>query len=71
MGLGFLAPPLIANYYNKSMTWNNGKLDVVFNAKGVGGRYNSFPNNPALIPIVERAMVKSTEFYIESEIMAL
>lgn len=70
MGLGFLAPPLIANYYNKSMTWNNGKLDVVFNAKGVGGRYNSFPNNPALIPIVERAMVKSTEFYIESEIMA-
>ncbi|MDE8698130.1 hypothetical protein PZH42_29555, partial [Bacteroides cellulosilyticus] len=36
----------------------------------VGGRYNSFPNNPALIPIVERAMVKSTEFYIESEIMA-
>ena len=25
MGLGFLAPPLIANYYNKSMKWNRGK----------------------------------------------
>ena len=25
MGLGFLAPTLVANYYNKSLTWNQGK----------------------------------------------
>ena len=38
MGLGFLAPHLIANYYNKSLKWNNGKMEVVVNLKGVGGR---------------------------------
>jgi alpha-L-fucosidase len=70
MGLGFLAPPLIANYYNKSLQWNNGKMDVVINLKGVGGRYNSFQNNPDLIPYVDRSLVKSTEAFIESEIMA-
>ena len=42
MGLGFLAPQLAANYYNKSMQWNHGKMEVVLNLKGVGGRYNSF-----------------------------
>ena len=45
MGLGFLAPQLIANYYNKSLQWNKGKMDVVVNLKGVGGPYNSFQNN--------------------------
>jgi len=40
MGLGFLAPQLIANYYNKSVKWNRGKMEVVVNLKGVGGRYN-------------------------------
>ncbi len=70
MGLGFLAPPLVANYYNKSLKWNQGKLDVVINLKCVGGRYNSFKNTPELIPIVERALVKSTEATIEPEIMA-
>ena len=50
MGLGFLAPPLVANYYNKSLKWNHGKMDVVINLKGVGGRYNSFQNNPELLP---------------------
>ncbi len=70
MGLGFLAPPLIANYYNKSLKWNNGKTDVVINLKGVGGRYNSFQNSPGLLPLVDRSLVKSTEAIIESQIMA-
>lgn len=70
MGLGFLAPSLIANYYNKSMQWNNGVMNVVINLKGVGGRYNSFQNNPDLLPYVDRSLVKSNEFIIEPEIMA-
>jgi alpha-L-fucosidase len=70
MGLGFLAPQLIANYYNKSLQWNHGKMDVVINLKGVGGQYNSFQNNPELLPLVDRSLVKSTEAIIESEIMA-
>jgi alpha-L-fucosidase len=70
MGLGFLAPPLIANFYNKSLQWNQGKMDVVINLKGVGGRYNSFPNNPELLPLVDRSLVKSTEAIIESQITA-
>jgi alpha-L-fucosidase len=70
MGLGFLAEPLIANYYNKSLQWNHGKMDVVINLKGVGGRYNSFQNSPELLPFVDRSLVKSTEAIIEREIMA-
>jgi alpha-L-fucosidase len=70
MGLGFLAPALVANYYNKSLTWNHGKMDVVINLKCVGGLYNSFKKNPGLIPFVERALVKSSEFVVEPEIMA-
>lgn len=70
MGLGFLAPQLIANYYNKSLKWNNGKMDVVVNLKGVGGRYNSFQNNPDLLPFADRSLVKSTEAFVEPEIMA-
>ncbi len=68
MGLGFLAPQLVAHYYNKSLGWNNGKLDVVINLKCIGGPYNSF-KDPELIPIVERALVKSSEAIIEPEIM--
>jgi alpha-L-fucosidase len=70
MGLGYLAPPLAANYYNKSLQWNQGNMEVVLNMKGVGGRYNSFQNNPELIPFVDRSLVKSTEAVIEPEIMA-
>lgn len=70
MGLGFLAPQLIANYYNKSLKWNKGEMDVVINLKGVGGRYNSFKNNPELIPFADRSLVKSTEAIIELTIMA-
>ena len=47
--------------------WENG---VVVNLKGVGGRYNSFQNNPNLLPYVDRSLVKSTEAIIEPEIMA-
>lgn len=70
MGLGFLAPSLIANYYNKSLEWNSGKMEVVVNLKGVGGRYNSLQNSPQLLPFVDRALVKSTEAIIEPDIMA-
>ena len=70
MGLGFLAPPLVANYYNKSLQWNDGKMEAVVNLKGVGGRYNSFQNQPELLPDVDRSLVKSTEAIIEPEIMA-
>jgi alpha-L-fucosidase len=70
MGLGFLAPPLIANFYNKSLQWNRGQMEAVVNLKGVGGRYNSFQNSPELLPMVDHSLVKSTEAIIESEIMA-
>jgi len=70
MGLGFLAPSLIANYYNKSLQWNHGKMDVVINLKAVGGKYNSFQNSPQLLPLVDRSLVKSTEADIEPEITA-
>ena len=70
MGLGFLAPSLIANFYNKSLQWNNGNMEAVVNLKGVGGRYNSFQDHPELLPDVDRSLVKSTEAIIEPEIMA-
>jgi alpha-L-fucosidase len=70
MGLGFLAPQLIANYYNKSLRWNRGKMEVVVNLKGVGGQYNSFQNSVGLLPYVEHSLVKSSEKIIEREIMA-
>ena len=70
MGLGFLSPQLAANYYNKSLKWNNGRMDAVLNLKGVGGRYNSFQDHPDLLPYVDRSLVKSTEATIEPEIMA-
>ena len=69
MGLGFLGPRLVANFYNKSVQWNHGKMDVVINLKCVGGRYNSFKNRE-MIPVVERALVKSSEADIEPQIMA-
>ena len=70
MGLGFLAPLLVANYYNKALQWNHGKMEAVVNLKGVGGRYNSFQDHPELLPYVDRSLVKSTEAIIEPEIMA-
>ena len=70
MGLGVLAPPLVANYYNKSLQWNDGKMDAVINLKGVGGRYDSFQNKSEMLPYVDRSLVKSTEAFIEPEIMA-
>lgn len=70
MGLGFLAPQLIANYYNKSLKWNNKKMEAVVNLKGVGGRWNSFQNSMQLLPFVDRSLVKSSEMHIEPEIMA-
>jgi alpha-L-fucosidase len=70
MGLGFLAPILAANYYNKSLQWNHAEMEAVLNLKGVGGRYNSFQDHPELLPFVDRSLVKSTEAIIESQITA-
>ena len=70
MGLGFLSPQLAANYYNKSLKWNHGKMDAVLNLKGVGGAHNSFQDHPNLLPYADRSLVKSTEATIEPEIMA-
>ncbi len=69
MGLGFLGPQLVANHYNRSLQWNPDKMDVVINLKCIGGRYNSF-KDPEMIPVVERALVKSSEAHIEPRIMA-
>jgi alpha-L-fucosidase len=70
MGLGPIATKILANYYNKSLTWNQGKTDVVMNMKGVGGIYDSFQNNKTLLPYVERALVRSTEASTEAQISA-
>jgi alpha-L-fucosidase len=70
MGFGFLAPQLIANYYNKFLNWNKNKMEAVVNLKGVGGRWNSFQNSPQLLTFADRSLVKSSEMHIEPEIMA-
>jgi alpha-L-fucosidase len=71
MGLGSIATTILANYYNKSLTWSQGKtVDVVMNMKGVGGTYNSFQNSSTLEPYAERALVRSTEAQTESAISA-
>lgn len=70
MGLGAIAPTILANYYNKSMTWKDGPVDVVMNMKGVGGQYNSFQNSADVLPYAERALVRSTEAATESQISA-
>jgi alpha-L-fucosidase len=70
MGLGSIAPIILANYYNKSLTWKQGPVDVVMNMKGVGGQYNSFQNSSSLLPYAERALVRSTEAATESQISA-
>jgi alpha-L-fucosidase len=68
MGLGAIAPIILANYYNKSLTWKQGPVDVVMNMKGVGGQYNSFQNSATLLPYAERALVRSTEAATETQI---
>ena len=70
MGLGSIATTILANYYNKSLTWKQGPVDVVMNMKGVGGQYNSFQNSATLLPYAERALVRSTEAATESQISA-
>ncbi|HYP99103.1 MAG TPA: alpha-L-fucosidase [Polyangiaceae bacterium] len=70
MGLGAIAPILLANYYNQAASWKAGPVDVVMNMKGVGGQYNSFQNSASLLPYAERALVRSTEAATESQISA-
>ena len=70
MGLGRLTPQIITNFYNIASKRKSGNRNVVATFKGVGGRYDSFQNNPQLLPLVDRSLVKSTEFYTEDNIMA-
>lgn len=70
MGLGSIATSILANYYNKSLAWNQGKMDVVVNMKGVGGQFDSFQTSEALVPFVQRALVRSTEATTEPQISA-
>ena len=70
MGLGSIATTILANYYNKSLAWNGGKLDVVMNMKGVGGQFDSFQDNEALVAFAQRALVRSTEAVTEPNISA-
>lgn len=70
MGFGKLTPQILANFYNIADKRTTGNRQVVATFKGVGGRYNSFQNNPELLPLVDRSLVKSTEFYTEDRIMA-
>lgn len=70
MGLGKLTPQIITNFYNIASKRTSGNREVVATFKGVGGRYNSFQNSPELLPLVDRSLVKSTEFYTEDDIMA-
>jgi len=70
MGLGSIATTILANYYNKALTWKQGPVDVVMNMKGVGGQYNSFQNSASTLPYAERALVRSTEAATESSISA-
>ena len=70
MGLGRLTPQIVANFYNIADMRTEGKREVVATFKGVGGRYNSFQQNPDMVGIVDRSLVKSTELYTEDDIMA-
>ena len=70
MGLGRLTPQILADFYNIADRRTEGRRQVVATFKGVGGRYDSFQNTPELLPLVDRSLVKSTEFYTEDEIMA-
>lgn len=70
MGLGSIATTILSNYYNRSLAWNQGKLDVVMNMKGVGGQYNSFKSSAALQSSAERGLVRSTEANTEGQIGA-
>jgi alpha-L-fucosidase len=71
MGLGSIATTILANYYNKSLTWNQGKTaDVVMNMKGVGGQYNSFKSSASMQSSAERGLVRSTEANTEGTIGA-
>lgn len=70
MGLGKLTPQILENFYNIASKRKDGRTGVVATLKGVGGRYDSFQNAPELLPLVDRSLVKSTEFFTEDEIMA-
>ncbi len=50
--------------------WNQGKMDVVMNMKGVDGKYDSFQDNEAILAFVESALVRSTEGDTEAQISA-
>ncbi len=68
MGFGSIATTILANYYNKSLSWNQGKMDVVMNMKGVSSE--SFGSDTTGISQAERSLVRSSEATTESQIGA-
>ncbi|MGD0838801.1 MAG: alpha-L-fucosidase [Polyangia bacterium] len=70
MGFGPIAPTILANYYNRSSAANQGKpAEVVMTMKGIYGEYDSFQDNEAIVPYVQRAVVRCSED-TESDISA-
>jgi alpha-L-fucosidase len=68
MGFGSIATTILANYYNKSLAWNDGKMEVVMNMKGVSSE--SFGSDTTAISQAERSLVRSSEAKTESTIGA-
>ena len=68
MGFGSIATTFLANFYNKSLAWNNGKMEVVMNMKGVSSE--SFGSDTTAISQAQRSLVRSSEATTESTIGA-
>jgi alpha-L-fucosidase len=68
MGFGSIATTFVANFYNKSLAWNNGKMEVVMNMKGVSSE--SFGSDTTAISQAERSLVRSSESKTEAGIGA-
>lgn len=69
MGLGHLAPEIAANFYNRNMAANDGRLTAVLNMKEVGGHRNSLDSIEEA-EFVSGCLVKDSEKITESVIQA-
>ncbi|EMI52868.1 Alpha-L-fucosidase [Rhodopirellula sallentina SM41] len=69
MGLGYLAPRIAANFYNKSLANNEGRHVAVLNIKEVGGPRDSLETKE-LSHLVDQSLVKDSEKKNEKEIKA-
>lgn len=69
MGLGFLAPQIAANFYNRNIAANDGELTAVLNIKEVGGHRNSL-DSVEEAEFVSGCLIKDSEKITESTIQA-